>query len=212
MSIFKNYISFNAKALVNHFESHKTALCPPGTVVSYISSTTPDGWLLCDGSAISRVDYLNLYKVIGTTYGPGDGTTTFNLPDLRGRTTVGFGAGAGLTNRVMAASGGAETHTLTVDEIPSHNHGITDPGHNHAITDPGHTHSYVNNVNNQTTDDAFSTETAADNADLNQTTGSSTTGITINNNTTGITVNNTGGGNAHNNMSPFLVLNYIIKA
>jgi microcystin-dependent protein len=194
MSIFRNYISFNAKALVNHFQAHKNALCPPGTVISYISSSTPAGWLLCDGSAYSRVEYLNLFKIIGTTYGAGDGTTTFNVPDLRGRTTIGFGAGAGLTNRDMAVSGGAETHTLTTAEMPSHNH---------DITDPGHTHSYVNNVNDQNTDNAFSTETAADSADLAQTTGTSTTGITI---------NNTGGGGAHNNMQPFVVLNYLIKA
>jgi microcystin-dependent protein len=83
---------------------------------------------------------------------------------------------------------GAETHTLTVGEMPSHSHGITDPGH---------THGYVNNVNDQSTDNAFSTETAADQVDINATTGSSTTGITI---------NNTGGGGAHNNMQPTIFM------
>ena len=150
-------------------------LVPPGSVVAYIASSAPGGWLLCDGSAVSRSTYSTLFGVIGTTYGVGDNSTTFNLPDLRGRVPVGSGTGAGLTARSLAATGGAETHTLTVDEIPAH------------------THSYVNNTNNQDTDNAFATETAADNADLSATTGS------------------TGGGQAHNNMQPFLVLNYIIK-
>jgi microcystin-dependent protein len=208
---FLNLNPNNAKAYLNHFESYKTRLCPPGTVLNYASSSAPSGWLLCDGSAVSRSLYNALFNIISTTYGIGDGATTFNLPDMRGRSILGFGEGAGLTNRVMGANGGAETHTLTVDEMPAHNHGVTDPGHNHGITDPGHNHTYVNNVNDQNTDNAFATETAADELDINHVTGTSTTGITVNNKTTGITTNNTGGGNAHNNMSPFLVLNHIIK-
>ncbi len=168
-------------------------LVPPGSVVAYIASSAPGGWLLCDGSAISRTTYSILFGIIGTTYGSGDGSTTFTLPDMRGRVPVGYGSGAGLSARTMAATGGEETHTLTSDEMPSHNHNITDPGH---------AHSYVNNTNNQSTDNAFHTETVADDSDIGATTGTSTTGITI---------NNTGGGQAHNNMQPFIVLNYIIK-
>lgn len=168
-------------------------LVPPGSVVAYIASSAPGGWLLCDGSAISRTTYSILFGIIGTTYGVGNGTTTFNLPDMRGRVPVGYGTGSGLTARVLAATGGEETHVLTTDEMPSHSHNITDPGHSH---------SYVNNTNNQDTDNAFGTQTAADDSDLGATTGTSTTGITI---------NNSGGGQAHNNMQPFIVLNYIIK-
>lgn len=168
-------------------------LVPPGSVVAYIASSAPGGWLLCDGSAVSRTTYSILFGIIGTTFGTGDGSTTFNLPDMRGRVPVGYGTGSGLTARTLAASGGEETHVLTTDEMPSHSHNITDPGHSH---------SYVNNTNNQDTDNAFGTQTAADDSDLGATTGTSTTGITV---------NNAGGGQAHNNMQPFLVLNYIIK-
>ena len=166
------------------------------------------GWLKCDGRSLSRTTYAVLFAVIGTAFGSVDGNS-FSLPDCRGRVLGTLGQGAGLTNRALGASVGAETHTLTVGEMPSHAHGITDPGHIHNITDPGHTHGYVNNVGNQDTDNAFATETAADQVDYNQTTSSSTTGITINSNTTGITVNSTGGDGAHNNMQPTLFIGHV---
>lgn len=85
----------------------------------------PRGWLLCNGQAVSRTTYANLFNVIGTTYGVGNGTTTFNIPDFRGRVMVGRDAGAGrlTTNNLLGSSGGAESHTLTIAEMPSHNHG-----------------------------------------------------------------------------------------
>lgn len=143
-----------------------------------------NGWLKCDGRAISRERYFQLFEVIGTNFGVGDGSNTFNLPDTRGRVLGSIGTGTGLSSRTLGQNVGSETHTLTTNEIPSHTHGVTDPGH---------THSYVNNVGDQNTDNAFATETAADQVDYNQTTGSSATGITI---------QNTGGGQAHNNMQP----------
>jgi microcystin-dependent protein len=97
-------------------------LVPPGVMWDYAGSSAPSGWLLCDGSAISRTTYSGLYGVIGTTYGTGDGSTTFNLPDTRGRASVGVGQGSGLTNRVLAAKGGEETHQLVTAEMPSHRH------------------------------------------------------------------------------------------
>ena len=63
---------------------------PIGSQIPFSSLTIPDNWLLCDGSAVSRVDYSELFAVIGTSYGAGDGTTTFNLPNKNGRTSVGF--------------------------------------------------------------------------------------------------------------------------
>lgn len=95
---------------------------PVGTVAMYGGGTAPSGWLKCDGSAVSRTTYVDLFNVLGTTYGAGDGSTTFNLPDARGRAPVGAGQGTGLTNRVRGATGGAETHTLTTAEMPVHSH------------------------------------------------------------------------------------------
>jgi microcystin-dependent protein len=73
--------------------SGATTAVPTGTIQSYGGTAAPSGWLICDGSAIARTTYSVLFAVIGTTYGAGDGSTTFNLPDLRGRVVVGYAPG-----------------------------------------------------------------------------------------------------------------------
>ena len=115
---------------------------PPGTLADYAGVTAPDGWLLCDGRAISRTACDRLFAAIGVTYGPGDGSTTFNLPDCRGRVTAGRddmgGTAAGrLTNSgvgnpgingaTLGAAGGADRWTLGLNEIPAHYHNISWP-------------------------------------------------------------------------------------
>ncbi len=89
------------------------------------ASTAPEGWLICDGSAISRSTFSVLFTAISTTYGVGDNSTTFNLPDGVGRVLIGAGTGAGLTLRARGDESGSETHTLTRDEMPNHTHGTT---------------------------------------------------------------------------------------
>jgi microcystin-dependent protein len=88
----------------------------------------PFGFLACDGSAISRTTYATLFAIIGTNYGVGDGSTTFNLPDSRGRTHVGVGTytdpTAGPTTVPIGQSWGEAVHVLSVGEMPSHNHAL----------------------------------------------------------------------------------------
>jgi microcystin-dependent protein len=95
---------------------------PAGTIVAYGGSTPPAGWLLCDGAAQSSTTYPDLFGAIGYTWGGSGGT--FNVPDLRGRAPIGSGQGSGLTNRTLAGNGGEETHTLTIPEMPNHNHTV----------------------------------------------------------------------------------------
>lgn len=95
---------------------------PVGSAIQFFGSSAPEGWMLCDGAAISRTTYAALFAVIGTTYGAGDGSSTFNLPDMRGRAGVGAGTGSGLTNRALGSNFGAETHQLTSSEMPVHSH------------------------------------------------------------------------------------------
>ena len=140
-----------------------------------------NGWLRCAGEAVSRTTYADLFAVIGTAFGAGDGSTTFNLPDCRGRVLGAIGTGVGLSARALGDTVGAETHTLTIGEMPAHNHEVNDPGHRHAYQ-------------NQAGDNGpagFSD--GADNDEYNQFTDYVTTGITL---------DNTGGGGAHNNMQP----------
>jgi microcystin-dependent protein len=108
-----------------------TPSVPAGSVIPYAGSTAPSGWLLSYGQAISRSTYATLFAAIGTTYGVGDGATTFNVPDLRGRLVAGqddmggtsadrlTGQSGGVDGDTLGASGGAETHTLTAGELPT---------------------------------------------------------------------------------------------
>lgn len=96
----------------------------PGTIKQNSSSSIPAGYLLCDGRAVSRTTYAALFAWVGTTYGVGDGSTTFNLPDPRGRAVIGAGSGVGLTARALADTLGEETHQLNITEMPSHAHSV----------------------------------------------------------------------------------------
>lgn len=153
---------------------------PAGMLAPFAGSAAPTGWLLCAGQTVSRNEYKALYDAIGTTYGAGDGSTTFALPDLRGRVPVGLdnmnGTDAGRlsASNTLGGSGGAETHTLATTEMPAHTH-------------------TVSNVSGGTVTRQF----AALGTDSNV--------------FTTVTTSSTGGGGAHNNMQPYMLLNYIIK-
>jgi len=113
-----------------------------GEVKMWPGVATPINWFPCDGRALSRTAYAALFAAIGTVWGPGDNTTTFNIPDFRGRGPVGVGTGVGLTDRPLASKFGAENVTLAADQLPVHTHTIN---HDHGSATSGagtnHAHS-----------------------------------------------------------------------
>lgn len=96
---------------------------PVGTIIDHAGGATPTGFLACDGSAVSRVTYAALFAQIGVIWGVGDGVNTFNVPPLSRRTTIGAGGSSSpVIGNAVGNLGGEETHTLTIAEMPSHNH------------------------------------------------------------------------------------------
>lgn len=168
---------------------------PVAAIISFAGSDEPSGWFICDGRAVSRAEYSDLYAVIGTTYGAGDGSTTFNVPNLEGRVIVGQDPDDSQFNG-LGETGGAKTHTLTTSEMPNHTH--TQNSHSHAKpSGTGGTVSY-GPFGDFLPDAAASVATSQGLAASN--TGSTTA-----------TNQSTGGGGAHNNLQPYMALPYIIK-
>lgn len=150
-----------------------------GDLKATARATAPDGWLMCDGAAVSRTTYADLFDAIGETYGAGDSSTTFNLPDLRGRVPVGVDGAAGrlAANDALGQSGGAAEHTLSIPELPSHNHWI-DTNQSGTGSGPLSTIGPVS-VGLENNSDTFT--------------------------------QSTGSGNAHNNLPPYQVVNWMVK-
>lgn len=163
---------------------------PVGAVVPYTAGSAPTGFLVCDGSAVSRTTYSALFGIIGTTYGLGDNNTTFNLPNLEDKIPVGVSGSKGL-----GTTGGSETHALTESEMPRHEHGVAGD------------RTFVTSINTSTV--AVNSVGSAD--PIN--TISPVTG------TVSSTTTHTGGdgsgsdenGVAHSIMQPYIALKYIIK-
>ncbi|MEH6534933.1 MAG: tail fiber protein [Psychroserpens sp.] len=159
-----------------------------GQIMMFGGNFAPRSWALCNGQLLAISSNSALFSILGTTYG-GDGRTTFGLPDLQGRVPVHAGNGAGLPATRLGQKGGAPTNTLTVGQLPSHNHtaglGATNPvGRGEGTTDP--TNAYPAEGGNYAT--AKNVAMAADSVVIGQ----------------------TGSNQAINNMQPFQVVNYII--
>jgi len=172
-------------------------LVPTGTIAVHTGSSIPAGWLLCDGQAVLRSTYSALFAIMGgdsSPFGNGDGLNTFNVPDLRDRVPIGVSAGS-LNSRpsaqVLGSVGGEEAHSLSIGELASHQHPITDPGHSHGLAKGGPNGGSA--VTITTTSATFASGLV----------GTAKTGITG--------TANTGLGNPHNVMQPYLVVNWIIK-
>jgi microcystin-dependent protein len=177
---------------------------PVGVVEAFAGTNAPNGWLICDGSQVSRSLFPELFSVIGTTYGSGDGFATFTLPDLRGRTIAGRDGvnnmNNGPTNRLTSThfgasgtalgnAGGLESNTLLTAQIPAHAHDVR---------------SNIFGVENSVP--------VGDGRAQPATTSGWTWSVAGNAGANHLYTKNTGSGNAHNNTQPTIILNYIIKA
>lgn len=183
----------------------------------------PSDWLLCNGQAVSRTAYPALYALLGSQFGAGDGVTTFNVPDLRGRSPLGLdNLGGTSANRVLAVAadslggaGGAEDVVLAESQIPSHSHST--PAHAHTASSGAagaHT-TAVNRVNGTGSDGSYFPRGATGAAAADSTgiygTPDHTHPVTVDAGGAG-TSGAAGGGAAHSNMPPYLALGAIIKA
>jgi microcystin-dependent protein len=147
----------------------------------------PRGWALCNGQLLAISQNTALFSLIGTIYG-GDGRTTFGLPDLRSRVPMHFGQGPGLSNQPIGAKSGTETTTLTVANLPAHNHAAL------AAGPAGNSNDAISNI-------------WADDAGVSSATYSS---AAASGTMRGDAIGNTGGGQAFSNLQPYLATNFCI--
>jgi len=159
--------------IVLEFFNEVQFMVPTGTILEFAGSNLPEGFLWADGSVVSRTTYANLFAAVGDRFGPGDGSTTFQLPDRRGRVAVGADEEISIFESV-GATGGEIYHTLTLAEMPVHDHNAL----------------YGTGAGGSSARYAPSSGTGGSNASI---------------------VENAGSGQAHQNMPPYLVENFIIK-
>lgn len=114
-------MKYNDNGLWKTLNVKVTDTLPVGTIIPYAGTTIPSNYMKCEGQELSRIEYDILFSAIGTTYGAGDGTTTFNLPNLKGRVITGIDSND-TDFDTLGEKGGEKTHTLTIQEIPSHSH------------------------------------------------------------------------------------------
>jgi microcystin-dependent protein len=216
MNSFINITNENGNFIIN-----QQYINPIGTIVCFAGQTVPLGWILCDGSEISKSEYPDLFSVIGNTYGTPTNSSNFILPNLQQRIPLGKS-----NSNNLGATGGNSTINLLTNQLPSHNHtGTTDNAgsHGHTATDAGHNHTYddayfAENTGGGTNVFGTSAGTDSDNEFIYTspapTTSNGYASISVSSNgdhSHTFTTNSTGNGDPINIMNPYLVLNYLIK-
>jgi microcystin-dependent protein len=210
----------------------------PGTVTEWTGTTPPLGAIFSYGQTVSRTQYARLYAVMGTSNGSGDGSTTFGLPDYRGRVSMApdnmGGTAANRSTEVsgLGATGGLSTVTLTIPQIPGHTHADVDSGHGHGNNNAAHSHAMGNHTHTPAGGQYMQTyspssiyfHNAGPGADEQVTYGNppymdnvggvstyaASPGITVNTGYANIVPGSTGGGTSHENLPPFVAVNKVI--
>jgi titin len=190
-----------------------TYAAPAGTVAWFAGTTPPSGWLSANGQAVSRLTYSTLFDAIGTTYGAGNGSGTFNTPNISGRSI--FGRDTSQTEfDVLGETGGTKTETLTTAQLPSHTH--SQPSHNHSntVSVGSHSHSYGQEFGNAG-DGNYPPASGAvfqwgQYCCYGGLIGSTTVSVGISNAAATATNQPTGGGQAHTNLQPYITLTPIV--
>jgi microcystin-dependent protein len=211
-------VTSNVQAQINTTLEY---VAPTGSIIIWSTNTPPSNWLLCNGATVSRTTYAALFSVIGTTYGAGDGSTTFVVPNLMGRVPVGRDSNQTEFD-TLAETGGAKNVTLAITNLPSHTHTgtTTTDSHSHSGTTSSagaHTHTVSDagdgavtvGLSGSTTgvaNNVFATRTTSSNGSHTHTYTTSTDSHSHT-----FTTAATGSGTAFSIIQPYLVLNYIIK-
>jgi microcystin-dependent protein len=203
---------FNGTAWVLRDFFGSPFIVPIGAMLPYTGTTSPNSsFVLPFGQAISRTAFAAYFALAGTTFGAGDGTTTFNVPDMRGRVSAFLdnigGSAAGrigtalvtdggtINGQSMGSFGGSQNHAQTTAEMPTHNH---------SVTDPGHTHTASSNLQGIGSSGGYNGGNAGSISNSAQT-------ITVNSNTTGVSINNNGSGNTMAWLQPTIMVNCILR-